>query len=653
MSTWAVSISLGPVQRFIAAGRRSRDLWWGSTWLSDLTWRLARFATTLPGVQSVPLPDGGRVSRIEANRRQTSTFDRGYGGRVSNHLHLLVQATSGAEVARCVEAIQERAREILAEILEASLQAGKRQLTGGQPRALIDDVAWRSQLDAIRQGDFLEFFGAWAECAGTDPRSTFFKADQHLQAVKMTRTFDAPTWSQAGRQKSHLDPGRDSVLHHHQPGHPDSKAEQRARARLGIGDGEHLDALGFARRVACFGDDAPRCEDLPVLPFPPVSRMAADPWLRGLSKEAPEALRALREALGDAAGDGSTFSAWCSLTCDPDKTVEHQPTIRRLVHAHIYPFDASILFDDGLTTARAELRRLGLDDGLGGVKDALSKVMSTAKGGPEPYYAVLAMDGDGVGAALMKAADQAAFSRLVKRLDEYADCVIRDGHPLSLRAHQGRAFYAGGDDLLGYLPLDHLLPALTNIDALFTQKMGGVPDVSVSAGVVIAHVKDDLREVRQAAQEALDRAKSARRDDDSDRGYTCIVERPRSGVAREICGPTRDLVPRLAGWVRALEAERISLRTPQLLDELARLQDDKANIPDNHAAVVLARGRILQQIHRDGQGADPHLVNRLLRTTRWSEVRALAEELRISARLHRSWRQGERVALPTGDGGVE
>ena len=82
MSTWALSISLGPVQRFIAAGRRSRDLWWGSTWLSDLTWKLSEHAATSTG-STASLPTADRVNRIKADRLQPSQFDRGYGGRVS------------------------------------------------------------------------------------------------------------------------------------------------------------------------------------------------------------------------------------------------------------------------------------------------------------------------------------------------------------------------------------------------------------------------------------------------------------------------------------------------------------------------------------------------------------------------------------------
>ncbi|HMX54263.1 MAG: type III-B CRISPR-associated protein Cas10/Cmr2, partial [Candidatus Accumulibacter sp.] len=36
MSTWLLEIAIGPVQGFIAAARRSRDLWAGSHLLSEL-----------------------------------------------------------------------------------------------------------------------------------------------------------------------------------------------------------------------------------------------------------------------------------------------------------------------------------------------------------------------------------------------------------------------------------------------------------------------------------------------------------------------------------------------------------------------------------------------------------------------------------------
>ena len=42
MTAHLLNITIGPVQDFIAAGRRSRDLWYGSHLLSELSRRVAR-----------------------------------------------------------------------------------------------------------------------------------------------------------------------------------------------------------------------------------------------------------------------------------------------------------------------------------------------------------------------------------------------------------------------------------------------------------------------------------------------------------------------------------------------------------------------------------------------------------------------------------
>ncbi len=644
MSTWALAISLGPVQRFIAAGRRSRDLWWGSTWLSDLTWKLADHAESV-GARGA-LPSKGRVSDIKRNRVQSVQFDRGYGGRVSNHLQLLVDAPDADGARQFAETLRRRAGELLAEIVGESFNDGVRELGSADlRRALIDEAAWTEQRDALKAGDFLELYVAWARVLGdpADPirvRAAFKDADEHLQDVKNNRVFEAPTWTRPGRHKSYLDPGRDSVLRHDPTG-PMAQQERQARVILGISEGEQLDALGLARRVASLGPASPRCEALPVMPFPSVSRVAADPWLRGLGRDRLGDLRAALVAAKRAQkGD---FSAWCSLVSDPDKTLEATPSLDQLLVRHDLPFDASFLLDDGITAANTQLARLpgGLrvpDGVVRAVRD-----LHEGAGAPEPYYAILAMDGDGVGDALMREVNQDALLLMVKQLDDYADGLISESQAQGLRAHHGRAFYAGGDDLLGYLPLDHLLGALLDIDALFTQKLGARPGLSVSAGVIITHVKDDLREARQAAQRALDEAKRARRDSGRKIGFTRIVERPRSGVSRSVTGPTRQLTARLAGWMRALKAGQITLRTPELLDRTAALHNERMIADEHLPSLVLAKGRILQQIHRDEGETDPVLRDRVLGLSAWSEVRALADEMRISARLFKSWVQAGAI----------
>ncbi len=47
---FVLALSIGPVAHFIAAGRRSRDLWYGSTWLSKTTIEVAKYLRDQPHV---------------------------------------------------------------------------------------------------------------------------------------------------------------------------------------------------------------------------------------------------------------------------------------------------------------------------------------------------------------------------------------------------------------------------------------------------------------------------------------------------------------------------------------------------------------------------------------------------------------------------
>jgi CRISPR-associated protein Cmr2 len=116
----------------------------------------------------------------------------------------------------------------------------------------------------------------------------------------------------------------------------------------------------------------------------------------------------------------------------------------------------------------------------------------------------------------------AMHAALTAALGNYA----RDAVPPVLRTHHGELVYAGGDDVLGLLPVETALPCLRELRERYTGR--GQPagweqhdgrdltlmgdKATASAGVAIAHHKMDLREVLQAARAAEKAAKNAGRD---------------------------------------------------------------------------------------------------------------------------------------------
>lgn len=630
MPTYHLDISIGPVGDFIAGGRRSRDLWWGSTWVSECTRAVALALAERDDVQLV-VPSPKRLDEIDEIGLLDAFKDpalgrRFHGGRIANHIRATVEAESSAALATLVASLKTTAHKHLADILAACKTRGESRIGTARFAQLVDLELWDRQLAAVRSGDFLELGAAWALDAK--------RAGRLLAASKSTRRFGAPAGDASGRPKSHLDLGRDSVLR---------KDLHQVRGSLGLGHDEQLDAIGLARRIAAFAeDDAPK---LPVLPFPPISRVAVDPWLATVERHHGDTLKRLQVALHRARND-DTFSLWCSAAVDP----EHDLATPR--EQQTFPFDASLLLEDGPATLRALVTRTfpgHPQDHLNRVAEHV-RVLHAARGlGPPPgYYALLAADGDRVGQVLDQL-HKHEVPHLVDALDEFADAAARH-----ICQHHGRAFFTGGDDVLAYVPVDVLLwhpgdgdrGLLEDLADLFDRhvngalaRLGKAPDASLSFGVAIAHVKDDLRAVRRSAQDALDDAK--RHKGPSKAGPALSIrERVRSGEERSCTGMLAGLASDLRHWVDLCHIGELSQRSAHHLLELhamfsTRHEDDADDDGGGHLGLALARAsESLRRRRRDAEpGPAAPLALRLKGLQTWRDVRTLAHELLLAERI--------------------
>lgn len=664
--SWALVITLGPVGGFIASGRRSRDLWWGSTWLSECACALAGVLlepSTAPGTSvRVLVPSARRVREIIARGERERTA---YGGRVTNHLEVEVEAPSSAEVRALASRCETAARSYLAEQLRRTLRRLGGERTRKRVRKALGDVVERdlyeAQVEAIEAGDFIEVFTAWSPVA-TDLHRALERAWQLLDGRKAARLFDAPSWTREGRAKCDLDPGRDTVLKTANTADRRVRGGEAARRHLsrrllGIGPEEELDALGLARRLAIF-DPGP---DLERLPFPPISRVAADPWLHEVASDATTAahLQRIRWFLElDEVRDNPFFFTWCSPARDPERPWDPAARGRG---GGFFPFDASFLFEGGLAALAEEMRRLEarVTEVPGDLSDACRHLetlrpsvesLHRAHGTPLPYYALLMMDGDGVGHALLAESEEVGKAARVAALDRFADraeAIVRERH--------GCAFYLGGDDLAAYLPLDRMLDAVLALDREFAAVQAAFPlepGVSISAGIVLAHVKTDLRAVRRRAQRALASAKAERRRRLAEapgpaRGWATVVDLPRSGVERTASGPLTELLADLRTWSGLLESEALSLRSASFLEELAERFADSTAV--GNRGIELAPYRILAQSRRSEKKASRRFVERLeaVRRGGWRCALHLAAELAIARRLHKA---GAIEARPAEEG---
>lgn len=139
-------------------------------------------------------------------------------------------------------------------------------------------------------------------------------------------------------------------------------------------------------------------------------------------------------------------------------------------------------------------------------KEVKSKHLKLAK-----YYAILAFDADGMGEQLQKCENKEqheAVSQLLADFAGKAEAYI-DGNSF------GKTVYAGGDDFLGFINLNHLFHVMETLRLEFNEVVNkGLEKegyshlkMTFSAGVAIAHYKTPLSEVLRWAKKMEKTAK--------------------------------------------------------------------------------------------------------------------------------------------------
>ena len=136
------------------------------------------------------------------------------------------------------------------------------------------------------------------------------------------------------------------------------------------------------------------------------------------------------------------------------------------------------------------------------------------------YYAIIMMDGDDMGQWLggdkvenLTIAMHRIFSRILSNL---ANFILPD----IANKNKAQIIYAGGDDLLAFVPLENLLDFMSELRKKFSELevvinnkryMSLGPDVTMSMGIVIAHYNENLKIVLEKVRAAEKIAKDEKK----------------------------------------------------------------------------------------------------------------------------------------------
>jgi len=421
-----IAISVGPVQEFIAAARRTRDLWFGSYLLSEISKAVA---------QSVQ-DHGGRLIFPHPETDLTSGDDQvNVANVILAELPTGEPKTITTEAKRAAETCWHR---FAAEAYTAALK-------------IIRLEVWYDQVE-----DVIEFYAAWVP-ATSDYRTDRQKLMRLLAGRKNLRDFLPAQGRDQGLPKSSLDGQRPTVL----------QKQKKFPSQYRIREGEQLDVVGLVKRVA--GGSRP---------YPSVSRVAADPWVRGNHGK-------------------NAFVELTAACAELPNRVLHRLDEDRFPQFQAFPYEGTAVYLSRHHEWGEEIDeedRLNIAD----IQDALEQLPE-----PSPYLAVLVADGDKMGAAISQlpnADANRAFSQALAGFAAQARSIVTE--------HYGVLVYAGGDDVLAFLPVDKCLACARALREKFIACLKSqVPEntPTLSVGIAIGHFLEnleDLLEYGRAAEKA-------------------------------------------------------------------------------------------------------------------------------------------------------
>ncbi|GAB6178136.1 hypothetical protein JCM16814_30270 [Desulfobaculum senezii] len=565
--------SIGPVQRFVAQSRRTRDLWAGSYVLSWLIAHAMRTAQCEGGQIVGPYVDddalkafvdtaydGPRPRFGQLPNHFTVNLGDVEGNRVREVAELAAQAVRGAwkHLAGCVYEYIEPA--VVADSHSAKIKdLWDRQIDEfGEIHWAVSDTpsssilhqrkAWRVPSASDECGDPCSVMGSYQEL------STYDRAQDGKVAFKAQKRF----WECARTQAAY--------------------GGKKGISPFDLPEFDRLCAVALVKRLfpmLAKDDERLLGYTLNVKHWPSTAHLAAFEFteklkgvdLGGELENYPKLVfRAAKEVPG-----ATLRGAFCGV-CEQ----EGDATFENL--GGEYYFESALL---NSWTRNAFSMRNGGEKGdalANGLAKQLRALCDKAGGHPSPFYAVLLMDGDHLGNLFhSKNADEARnISQQLAKFCGGVSSVVGERH--------GHAIYTGGDDVLALLPVSTAVDAARQLRSLYRESLcSESSDATISAGIVFARFNVPLMDVIAEAHHTLDdiAKEEAGRD-------ACAVTVLKSGSDNVCWRGKWGQVDAVLEAKKALEDEHLSrsfthrmlgifqklVRNPKLKNEQVRLPED-------------------------------------------------------------------------------
>lgn len=367
----------------------------------------------------------------------------------------------------------------------------------------FENDIWNTQ---IEDNNYLwEIYWAIAKLDGRSYSATYQEADNAISALKFTRPFKQ--YPERGFKDTLS--GKRQALH---DGNTDGKEYWEKVINSGgftpaqLRPGERLDSMGVVKRFRELGD-ATRQSLRPFFGFPSTSSIASADFLEKARNKLAKYVSAL-EVLG----------------------AETQAFIN-IRDGENFPYDGDLLYVETLTPKRLKDDHGIKDRGgnpckegqLNNPRNELLALYKELDERPSPYYAIVTLDGDGMGEAINNCGEEKDHKELSKKISSFALAVQNTFK--GNNDYYARIIYNGGDDLLAMCPLSTAIDFAQSLHEMFNSHT----QLNASAGIAISHHTSPLSAALRAARTAQDKAK-----DVDGKNALCVSVLRRSGERLEM-----------------------------------------------------------------------------------------------------------------------
>ena len=522
---YLISIAIGPVQDFIASARRSRDLWFGSWLLSELSKAAAKSIVEQNGELIFP-----KITK-DNDLKENSDFN------VVNKIL--------AEVSDNPKIVGKKVKDAIDKRLEVIRDEAFKKIS---KQYFLEKTA------KLQVADLVEFF--WTAIERTDDYvKDRNKVEKLFSARKATRNFNRVTWGD-NVPKSSLDGQRESVLMEELYKEVQDRkiSKEKLRVDYGVKEGERLCGVGLLKRHGNrFGEDS----------FFSTSHVASLPLLEQLTDK--DAVDKYKKRLKEIGMKDSDFNK-----VPLPKNVKEHPAFGR--------YDGHLLFEERLSDyfdAKTQSSELNL------AKETLQNFLKTALNGktPLPYYALILADGDFMGKAIDNQDTKENHQKLSGKLSEFAGEV----RTTIENNGQGSLIYAGGDDVLAFVGLHEVLDYADKLAKDFESKLktfgfkekGKDISPTLSVGIAVVHHLEPLEDALELVRSAEKAAKSV-----VGKNALAVVVDKRSGASRIAKGTWGTLDERLQTFIKWHRENSIPDGAAYELRDLAYRLEIPENAPD-------------------------------------------------------------------------